>query len=189
MELVLNEPPGGASAFASTSSGDRYDPDQEALITKFEAFLHRASSCQNILSVFTYNSGFKPKCLPSQSQPQPLSQSATRAPPPQPGRHIIVLEDLPNILHPGTQSQFHAALQALVDAPPSSPPVPVVIIVSDAGARGEAGDERTSNFGSGEGGWGRKRDEVVDIRTVLSKGLLGGPYVTQIGYASLLIIL
>lgn len=44
--------------------------------------------------------------------------------------------------------------------------------------RGEASDERIANGG----GWGRDKDGVVDVRTVLSRDLLGGPYVTLIGY-------
>jgi hypothetical protein len=59
--------------------------------------------------------------------------------------------------------------------------VPVVIIVSDAGVRGEAGDERIA-----AGGWGRGKD-VVDIRSVLPGELLGSAYVTQIGYVNILL--
>ena len=59
--------------------------------------------------------------------------------------------------------------------------VPVVIIVSDAGVRGEVGDERIT-----AGGWGRGKD-VVDIRSVLPRELLGSAYVTQIGYVNILL--
>jgi cell cycle checkpoint protein len=59
----------------------------------------------------------------------------------------------------------------------------VVIIVSDAGVRGEAGDERMAASGGG-GRWGK---DVVDIRSVLGGGLLGSACVTQIGYVSLTI--
>lgn len=69
-------------------------------------------------------------------------------------------------------------MNSFVNALPSSPPTPLVIIVSDAGMRGEASDERRA-----EGrGWGKDKVEVVDIRTVLSKDLLTGPYVTEIAY-------
>lgn len=44
--------------------------------------------------------------------------------------------------------------------------------------RGEAGDQHLTN----EVGCGKDRDGVVDIRTVLSRDLLNGPYVTQIWY-------
>ena len=37
------------------------------------------------------------------------------------------------------------------------------------------------------GGWGKDKDGVVDIRTVLSRELLGGPYVTQIGWVIILL--
>ena len=60
-----------------------------------------------------------------------------------------------------------------MDSSPS-PSVPVIIVVSNAGMRGEANDERMAG-----GGWGRDKEQVVDVRTVLPKDLLGGPYVTQ----------
>ncbi|RDB30728.1 Cell cycle checkpoint protein RAD17 [Hypsizygus marmoreus] len=144
-----------------------YASQSEALFSKFEAFLNRASSCQNLF--ITSTSSFSPSS----------SQSKARSPPAgKPKRQIILLDDLPNILHSGTQTQFHAALQSLVTSPISTPPVPVIIVVSDAGMRGEASDERMA----GGGGWGKSKDGVVDIRTVLSRELLGGPYVTQIGF-------
>ncbi|KAJ7916174.1 Rad17 cell cycle checkpoint protein-domain-containing protein [Mycena leptocephala] len=141
-----------------------YNPDHESLFSKFEAFLTRASTCQTI---FTDNE--KDTKL-SSSQSSSSTRSTGRK------RQIILLEDLPNILHANTQSRFHAALQSLVASPALSP-VPIVIIVSDAGVRGEASDERLSN-----GSWGKDRDGILDIRTVLSKDLLHGPYVTQIGF-------
>lgn len=166
--------------FPSTGSDTLYpsfeqDLDRETLYSKFEAFINRASSCQN---VFTATGGSEsrrhhiPPSPPTQSGPS--SQSAKWVP----KRKIILLEDLPNILHPETQAKFHAALQSLVVSPPPQPPVPVVIIVSDAGMRGEASDERLTN-GTG---WGKDRNGVVDVRTVLSRDLLGGPYVTQISF-------
>jgi cell cycle checkpoint protein len=56
-------------------------------------------------------------------------------------KHIILLEDLPNILHSKTQDSFRSSLQALVDLPNPSI-TPIVIIVSDSGMRGEADDEK-----------------------------------------------
>ncbi|KAJ6535996.1 Rad17 cell cycle checkpoint protein-domain-containing protein [Mycena vulgaris] len=142
-----------------------YDPDYESHFSKFEAFLTRASTCQNIFADAQTN---------ARSSSSTSSQSSSR--PAVSKRQILLLEDLPNILHANTQAQFHAALQALVAAP-SAVPVPLVIIVSDAGMRGEASDERLAS-----GAWGKDRDGVLDIRTVLSKDLLHGPYVTQIGF-------
>lgn len=43
--------------------------------------------------------------------------------------------------------------------------------------RGEASDERLAN-----GMWAKTNEGVVDIRTVLPRDLLHGPYVTQIRY-------
>jgi cell cycle checkpoint protein len=124
--------------------------DYEALFTKFEAFLTRASTCLDIFS--------------ASSSKNPVK------------KRVILLEDLPNILHQKTQTQFHEALSSLVTSPPSNPPVPVIIIISDAGMRGEASDERRAQGG----GWGKDRAQAMDIRTVLPKNLLGGPYVTEI---------
>lgn len=135
--------------------------DYEGLFTKFEAFLTRASTCHSLFSE-------------SASNPQSS-----------PTRRLILFEDLPNILHSQTQAQFHQAMGSFVTSLPSSPPTPLVIIVSDAGMRGEASDERRA-----EGtGWGKYKAEVVDIRTVLSKDLLTGPYVTEIAYVRCLFIL
>ncbi|KAJ7263109.1 Rad17 cell cycle checkpoint protein-domain-containing protein [Mycena rebaudengoi] len=128
---------GGDSPPSSSSYSRPYNADHEAHFSKFETFLARASSCQNVFAT-------------SDTASQSLSARK---------RYIILLEDLPNILHANTQSQFHAALQSLV-ASPTLNPVPIVIIVSDAGMRGEASDERLA-----AGSWGKDRD-VLDIRTV-----------------------
>ncbi|KAG6865361.1 hypothetical protein C0991_003213 [Blastosporella zonata] len=150
---------------AASSSSEFYAPTGEALFAKFEAFLNRASSCHNLFATAASNTTSAPS--QSSSSSGPIVK-----------RHIILLEDLPNLLHPTTQSQFHSALQALVTLPLSNPPVPVVLIVSDVGVRGEVADERMTRGG----GWGKAKEGVVDIRTVLPRDLLGGPYVTQIGF-------
>lgn len=151
---------------------NNYGQDHEASFTKFEAFLNRASSCHNIFRTSTSNHNVSP------------SQSTARMPKSAPPRQIILLDDLPNILHSGTQTRFHAALQSLVTSSISNPPVPIIIIVSDAGMRGEASDERMASGG----GWGRNTEGVVDIRTVIPRDLLGGHYVTQIRYSSSIFI-
>ncbi|KAJ7211337.1 Rad17 cell cycle checkpoint protein-domain-containing protein [Mycena pura] len=129
--------------------------DSESLFSKFEAFLARASMCRTIFDDASESSS-------------PQSQSSRR--------RIILLEDLPNILHANTRTRFHVALQSLVMSSALNP-VPVVIVVSDAGMRGEASDERLAN-----GSYGKDRDDVLDIRTILPKDILNGPYVTQIGF-------
>lgn len=143
--------------------------DQEALFTKFQAFLTRASSCQSIFSSASTTAA-------SQSSSSSTSSSLPRKPP----RKVILLEDLPNILHPKIQDHFHMSLQSLVDSDlPRA--APVVIIVSDAGVRGEAMDERISAGGTGGAGSSGKDSDVIDIRSVLPSGLLRSVYVTQIG--------
>lgn len=117
---------------------------------KFVTFLARASSCSNIFPTQTPSSSSKSKKL-------------------------ILLEDLPNILHHGTQERFHDALRVLISSAPS---VPVVVIISDEGKRGEVVDERMEvGTSAGGGRWGK---DSVDIRAVIPPELLGGPYVMQI---------
>lgn len=142
--------------------GFGYD-ETEALFTKFSNFLGRATTC---------NSLFK------ESSSGPSSSSSTSSLSRK--RHVILLEDLPNILHQGTQSQFHDALRSLVEQPSGAP---IVVIVSDAGLRGEASDEM-GNIGelSGSQRWSKDRDSAVDVRTALPRDLLGGPYVTKIAF-------
>lgn len=111
----------------------------------------RASTCQNIFVG--------------------SSSSTSRIPS---NRRVILLEDIPNILHPKTQTQFHEALHAII-ATQTADPVPVVIVVSDAGVRGEVVDEQWDGSA-----WNKHKPQVVDVRTVISKDLLGGPYVTEI---------
>ncbi|KAI0047880.1 P-loop containing nucleoside triphosphate hydrolase protein [Auriscalpium vulgare] len=120
--------------------------EYESAMDKFEAFLARAG---------TYSSVF----------------AASSAPP-----TVILLEDLPNILHPPTRERFHAAVRAHTGAP-------IVIVVSDAGVRGEGSMEDIGlayGGSSGSGSWAR-RDQVVDARSVVPDGMLGGT-VTEISF-------
>ena len=139
-------------------NGQNTETGSEGLFTRFEAFLTRASTCNNIFST------------------APPSTVKNLHPP---RRRIVLLEDLPNILHHETQSRFHQALLSLVNSPPSDPPVPVVIIISDAGLRGEDRDEKITE---GRAGWARDKVQVLDARTVLPKELFHSVYVTEIGF-------
>jgi cell cycle checkpoint protein len=73
-------------------------------------------------------------------------------------RKVVLVEDLPNILHPTVRARFHDALRAHVEG--ASDVGPVVLVVSDAGVRAE-----------GDSNGGRDRDLVVDARTVVPPGL------------------
>ena len=151
----------------SNQSLPEIDPDHEALFSKFETFLARASTCNNLFR----------DAAPLASSSQAAPSSSTKLTQPSTNdnkRRIILLEDLPNLLHNDTKARFHEAFQSLV-IDPSPNPVPIVIIVSDTGTRGEASDERLS-----AGSSYREQDGVIDIRTVLPKDMLNGPYVTQI---------
>jgi cell cycle checkpoint protein len=74
-------------------------------------------------------------------------------------RRVILLEDLPNILHQPTQHAFHIALDSIIASPSSSLTL-VVIIVSDAGVRGEDPDDAPSP--------GRKAHGIVGIPCAMS---------------------
>ncbi|THH10558.1 hypothetical protein EW146_g8336 [Bondarzewia mesenterica] len=157
-------PGGGDDAYS--------DYDYESAMDKFEAFLARAGS---------YRSLFAPVAnpIPSQSLPS-ASQSATTAT----GNHqLILLEDLPNVLHPAIRERFHSALRVHIESVQESV-APVVIVISEAGLRGENGEERWvgSSVGRSEGGGkGKGRAEVVDFRTVIPPGL-GAAWITQIEF-------
>ncbi|KAJ3725037.1 Rad17 cell cycle checkpoint protein-domain-containing protein [Lentinula guzmanii] len=134
----------------------------DTMFTKFRLFLERASKCQNV---------FKTSSTPL----SPYSSSSSSLNPTQTQR-IILLEDLPNILHASIRSQFQDVIRSLIEnADPD--PVPIIIIVSDSGMRGEAGDERLVN-----GAWGHDDEGAFDIRSLLPKDVLHGPYVEEIKF-------
>ncbi|KAG1776322.1 Rad17 cell cycle checkpoint protein-domain-containing protein [Suillus placidus] len=143
----------------SSDLGDDSWIDTEALFDKFQAFLTRASSCYNIFVPSTQS-------LPSTSSSHPSN------------RHLILLEDLPNILHLPTQARFHDALQSLCGSSESAPPV--VIIISDSGLRGENAYNDDSWDGAGGARWSKK--ETIDIRNLLGADLSISPYVTRIAF-------
>ncbi|KAG7092916.1 hypothetical protein E1B28_009221 [Marasmius oreades] len=136
------------SIVASSPRLTTSDYDYESSYTKFEAFLTRAASCKNVFS---------------------SSAPSTK-------RRIILLEDLPNLGHLDTRAKFHNALKAIVETLNPNP-VPIVIIVSDSGIRGEAGDERLAS-----GMWKKDQDGALDVYSVLSKELLNGQFVTQLRF-------
>lgn len=84
---------------------------------------------------------------------------------------VILLEDLPNVLHDSVRRAFHMALSTIVERHVAES-CPIVLIVSDTGLRGEGGDELTSE----------RVDNAVNIRTVLPPELLQGPFVTQVKF-------
>ncbi|KDQ55490.1 hypothetical protein JAAARDRAFT_195860 [Jaapia argillacea MUCL 33604] len=140
--------------------------DYEGLMQKFQAFITRASTCRSLFS------GPPPQ---SQSEAKPSTKTSSTSSPQlntSSKRRIILLEDLPNILHSGTQQQFHAVLETVAH---SRDLTPVVLIVSDSGVRGEASDDRMAS------GRGRVK-ETVDIRTALPSSLLGSQWVTEIKF-------
>ncbi|EKM77716.1 hypothetical protein AGABI1DRAFT_129999 [Agaricus bisporus var. burnettii JB137-S8] len=164
---------GEASSSTWDSSFD-FNGDYESAFSKFETFLNRAMSCRSVFDV-------PAAATPSMSSTSTQRKSNT---PSSASKHVILLEDLPNILHPKIQDQFHASLRAFIESTSQlSSPVPIVIIMSDATMRGETRDELLTN-GGGAGGyaWSREKNDILDIRTVLPRDLLMGPYVTQIAF-------
>lgn len=173
----------------STSEWEQY----EGLADKFRNFLARASSCHSVFGALPVESqivssrsqGYSRSSTQSQSQPrssatQSSSTSIASVKSVSRGkRQVILLEDLPNILHLGTQAAFHAALEAFVTLPDTGA-APLILIVSDAGLRGE-----DTEAGGGGTDW-RRSKEAVDIRSVLPPQLLNSPYVTQLAYVFIL---
>ena len=163
---------------AHCSIADELGFDTETLFDKFQSFLTRAMTCNSIFGHYnTTQSPSSGSLALSHSQAHPSIQRSNR-------HQLILLEDLPNLLHQPTQVRFQAALRSLC-IPNSNlsehPGPPIVIIVSDSGLRAEQPDDDMWDGGSGVRRWARK--EVLDIRNILGPDLLTSPYVTQIGYA------
>jgi cell cycle checkpoint protein len=138
------------------SDDDMSEDRPETLTAKFLNFFTRASACS---SIFTSGPSVK-------SSPHPVSGSRSNQ------RHIILLEDIPNVLHPRVQEAVHNAFRAFVEAAADGAS-PCVIIVSDAGLRGESDD--------GVSVVSRTKD-VLDIRAILPPNLLNGPFVQEVRY-------
>lgn len=88
-------------------------------------------------------------------------------------RKLVLVEDLPNILHPTVRSRFHDALRAHVER--ASDVAPLVLVISDAGVSAEGGSN----------GSGRDRDLVIDVRTVVPPGLSSASLSTEIRFVHL----
>ncbi|KAH7100697.1 P-loop containing nucleoside triphosphate hydrolase protein [Auriculariales sp. MPI-PUGE-AT-0066] len=129
------------------TQAESYDADRESLSRKFSNFLARAASYSTVVGT---------------------SSLVTR-------QRIVVLEDLPNVLHPIVLSHFQAALLSFVEQPHDQS-CPLVIIVSDAGVRGELRDEH------GFGGSGAHETSTVSIRTLLPMQLQQSQFVAQVAF-------
>lgn len=134
--------------------------DYESLAAKFQNFLERASSYHSL--------SFAPTTVSASASQRSTPASASS----KPRRQLILIEDLPNIIHSGTREAFHSALLAFATAE-ETPSCPVVFIISNTGARGEAKDER---------GFGGRSDleEGVDVRSVIPPDLIHSPYFIEI---------
>ncbi|KIK82071.1 hypothetical protein PAXRUDRAFT_832422 [Paxillus rubicundulus Ve08.2h10] len=170
----------GPSSFTDEGFGmnDELRDKTEALFDKFQAFLTRAMTCNSIFGSNCNAFRLPPFVSPSplQSYPHTSAQSSIK-------RQLILLEDLPNLLHQPTQARFQAALHSMcipaTNSPATSGP-PIVIVLSDSGIRAEQADDET--WDDGGGGGRRRAKEVLDIRNVLGPELLRSPYVTRIGF-------
>ena len=158
--------------------GDRLE--YEGLAEKFSKFFTRATSCPSLsFSAPSHNlsNSSQPSASPSPSEPiQSKSLSGSSSTVSNQRRQIVLLEDLPNVLHQGTQEAFHSSLRRIIDSPipPSSP---VVIIISDSGMRGE---DSEALDGPGPSGWKGKGRDSLSVGTVLPTSVLFSQYVTQI---------
>lgn len=115
----------------------------ESLSQKFQSFMHRASDMKPLAAT-----GSISKSQASRDQ-------------------IILLEDLPNLLHGPTLHAFQRCLTENIQRSTT----PIVLIISEAIARGEHKDEE---------GWPGRQSSAMDVRTILPAALLHGPYVTRI---------
>ena len=84
----------------------------------------------------------------------------------------MLVEDLPNILHPAVRSRFHDTLRAHVER--ACDVSPLVLVISDAGVPAE---------GSSNGG--RGRDLVIDVRTIVPPELSSTSLFTDIRFVHL----
>ncbi|KAI1798450.1 P-loop containing nucleoside triphosphate hydrolase protein [Ganoderma leucocontextum] len=153
----------------SRSEGEWNGIEYEGSADKFRTFLGRASTCRPIFA--------SQSSTPQTQSTQGSRISASSASSTSTGssrQRVILLEDLPNILHSATQSSYHAALEDFVEAPDGGA-APLVLIISDAGLRGEDGEE-------GGARWKSRSKEAMDVRNVLPPTLLRSPYVTQINF-------
>ncbi|EIN04674.1 P-loop containing nucleoside triphosphate hydrolase protein [Punctularia strigosozonata HHB-11173 SS5] len=153
---------------------DRWTDHGESLTDKFSSFLARAGTYGAIFSELQPSKLSTPGSQASNTQ-----VSASGLATAQKRRQVILLEDLPNVLHQGTQEAIHGALRTFVRSE-AQLRTPMVVIVSDAGVRGEDVDDT----GQGESGgyWRSRSHSTLDVRTVLPSDLLNGPYVTQIAF-------
>jgi cell cycle checkpoint protein len=85
-------------------------------------------------------------------------------------RKLVLVEDLPNILHSTVRSRFHEALRVHLER--ASDVAPLVLVISDAGVSAE-GD---SNNGRG------RRDMAIDARTVVPPELSSTSLVREIRF-------
>ncbi|THH00552.1 hypothetical protein EW145_g7063 [Phellinidium pouzarii] len=173
VRLLAKEMDFDISEWRSTmeESYNEEDYERESLNHKFETFLARAATCRSLLGGATQSSTSSSPLsrIPSITQSTASSGSSKS------GKQIVLLEDLPNILHQPTQDAFHASLESFVSTPAGTP---LVIIISDVSTRAEVRDE---NLAHGNGSY-RSAKDTVDIRTVLPPGLTKGPFVTQIAF-------
>jgi cell cycle checkpoint protein len=84
-------------------------------------------------------------------------------------RKLVLVEDLPNILHPAVRSRFHDAVRAHVER--ACDVAPLVLVISDAGVSAEGGSNG-----------GRSRDLVIDARTVVPPGLSSSSLFAEIRF-------
>lgn len=104
------------------------------------------------------------------------SSSASTSYDPEP-KMLLLIDDIPNVQNLVVREAFHAALENFV-ASNSSHAHPLVVIISDLGARGE------SWYAESGLGWRERQRDAVDYRTVFPKTLQASPCLTQISYVA-----
>ncbi|KAI6129591.1 Rad17 cell cycle checkpoint protein-domain-containing protein [Pisolithus croceorrhizus] len=161
--------------------GSSSRPGTEAIFDKFQSFLTRAMSCSSIFNADEPTASQLPVSLQASRSTATQSSYSENHPGCPQKRQVVLLEDLPNLLHAPTQARFKAVLESLcITSSSSTPSPPVVIVISDAGLRAEQPDDESWDGGGSGRRWGRS--EILDIRSVLGPELLASPYVTRIGF-------
>ncbi|CED83791.1 Checkpoint RAD17-RFC complex, RAD17/RAD24 component [Phaffia rhodozyma] len=132
--------------------------DRESLTERFRAFLAR----------YAYPS----LSFDSDLSASPSTSSSSNC---TSNKKILLLDDLPNLSHAPTRESFQQALRDFaVNWVPSA--APLVVIVSEAGDSGRAG-ESWMDRKKGENGW--------DVRSLLGKDVLDGPATKTISFNSI----
>lgn len=90
-------------------------------------------------------------------------------------RRVVLVEDLPNLAHEATRSQFHTVLEAFLEAPHTPHSAPLVLVVSDCVPRADA--EAWHDID-----WRMRRASQMDVRTAVPLSVRQHPAFAEIRF-------